>query len=388
MTQLKALGGLRLESIPFSQPKPLVLLSYLSLEGSQQRRHLAELFWQDGNRMKSLSMALTRLRQGVGEVVEVDQKQAKANLSGDAKALLESLDKSQWQQASELYTGAFLEGVVLDDWSNELEEWVYTTREYLAERVQYALLNLAEETAKKQDFDKTRDLAERAYTLPGLGGIEITNLKRLYPLLSASSSLLAPEVRKELDGYGITVQLSREEARATFRASKVTSQLPTRQTSFVGRDVELTELVTMLSKVQLLTLLGTGGVGKTRLALQLAFEQQKRNAFEHVYFVSHESLTSADLILPTILSTLGLTQQSNTEIVTQLTDFIAQRSILLILDNLEHLVENINVLSDLIQKCPNLKLLVTSRERLNLENSLVPYFGFVNLLKVYRWVSS
>ena len=367
MQQLKTLGGLRLESTPFTQPKPLVLLSYLSLEGSQQRRHLAELFWQDGNRMKSLSMTLTRLRQGVGEVVEVDQKQAKATLSSDAKALLEFLDKSQWQQASELYTGAFLEGVVLEDWSSELEEWVYTTREYLAERVQYALLNLAEETAKKQDFDKARDLAERAYKLPGLGGIEITNLKRLYPLLSASSSLLAPEVRKELGSYGITVQLSQEEARATFQTSKVTSQLPTRQTSFVGRDVELTELVTMLSKVQLLTLLGTAGVGKTRLALQLAQEQQKLNTFEHVYFVSLESLASSELILPTILSTLGLTQQSNTETLTQLADFIAQRSILLVLDNLEHLVENINVLSELIQQCPNLKLLVTSRERLNLE---------------------
>ena len=376
MIQLKALGGLRLESTPFTQPKPLVLLSYLSLEGSQQRKHLAELFWQDGNRMKSLSMTLTRLRQGAGEVVEADGKHAKVTLSCDAKELLESLDKSHWQQANDLYTGAFLEGVVLEDWSNELEEWVYTTREYLAERVQYALLNLAEDAAKKQDFDKTRDLAERAYKLPGLGGTEITNLKRLYLLLSASSSLLAPEVRKELDGYDITIQLNRNEAKATFQTTKTTSQLPTRQTSFVGRDVELTELGSMLAKAQLLTLLGTAGVGKTRLALQLAHEQQKLNAFEQVYFVSLESLTSPDLILPTILSTLGLTQQSNTETFTQLTDFIAQRSILLVLDNLEHLVENVNILSDLIQKCPNLKLLVTSRERLNLEEEhLFPLEG-------------
>lgn len=371
MPELKALGGLRLDSTPirppFTQPKPLVLLSYLSLEGSQQRKHLAELFWTDGNRMKSLSMTLTRLRQGVGEVVDVDEKSAGAKLPSDAKELLESLDKSDWQRASELYTGAFLEGVVLEDWSSELEEWVYTTREYLAERVQYALLNLAEDAAKLQDFDKARDHAERAYKLPGLGGTEITNLKRLYPLLSASSSVFAPEVRKELDGYGITVQLSRDEAKAKFRGDKTTTQLPTKQTSFVGRDVELTELATMLAKVQLLTLLGTGGVGKTRLALQLALEQQKLGAFEGVYFVSLESLGSPDLILPTMLSTLGLTQQTKTEPLSQLTDFIAGRSILLVLDNLEGLVENVNVLSDLIGQCPNLKLLVTSRERLNLE---------------------
>jgi hypothetical protein len=51
--QLKALGGLRLEGTSFARPTPLLLLAYLSLEGLQQRRHLAELFWTEGNRMKS-----------------------------------------------------------------------------------------------------------------------------------------------------------------------------------------------------------------------------------------------------------------------------------------------------------------------------------------------
>ena len=60
-----------------------------------------------------------------------------------------------WQLANELYTSAFLEGV----WSNELEAWVYTTREYLTERVQYAVLNLAEAAAKQQDFDRADELA-------------------------------------------------------------------------------------------------------------------------------------------------------------------------------------------------------------------------------------
>jgi predicted ATPase len=376
VTQLKTLGRLRLERTSFTRPTPLLLLGYLSLEGSQQRKHLAELFWQEGNRMKSLSMTLTRLRQGAGEVIEADDKQARATLKSDAQELLESLDKSEWQQANELYTGAFLEGVVIEDWSTELEEWVYTTREYLAERVQYALLNLAEDAAKRQEFDKVRELSERAYKLPGLSGTDITNLKRLYPLLSAASSLLAPEVRKELEGYGIIVSLSREEAKAKFRAEKRTSGLPTRQTSFVGRESELGKVAALLTKVQLLTLLGTAGVGKTRLALQLAHEQQKLNSFEGVYFVSLESLNSSDLIVPTILGALGLTQQSQTDPLAQLVDFIAARSILLVLDNLEHLTQNVNLLSNLIRQCPNLKVLATSRERLNLEEEhLFPLEG-------------
>ncbi len=373
--QLQALGGLRLTSTTFTRPKPLLLLSYLALEGPQQRKHLAELFWSEGNRMKSLSMALTLLRQGAGEVFEADKKQVKTTLPSDVKDLLEALDKSDWEKANELYTGAFLEGIVLDDWSSELEEWVYTTREYLAERVQYALLNLAENAAKKQDFDTAATFAERAYKLPGLGGTEIANLKRLYTLLCAGNSLLAPDVRKEAESYDVKLQLTTEEAQATFRQeTKTSSILPMRGTSFVGRDVELTELATELNKrnTSLVTLLGTAGVGKTRLALQLAFEQQKLGAFEDgVYFVALESLTDASLIASTLLSHLSLSQQGKTEPIEQLADFFADKSVLFVLDNFEHLTTGAMVLSLLLSNCPNLKLLVTSRETLKLEEEHV-----------------
>lgn len=110
--------------------------------------------------------------------------------------------------------------MVLPDWSSELEEWVYTTREYLADRVQYALLNLAEEAAGKQDFRVAAEFAERAYRLPGLSGNDVAALKRLYPLLCAGNSSLAPAVRKETEGYGLTLQLTSGEARATFKRGR------------------------------------------------------------------------------------------------------------------------------------------------------------------------
>ncbi len=380
MIQLKALGGLRLESTgfkstQFSQLKPLLLLTYLSVEGSQQRKHLAELFWPEGDRMKSLGMSLLRLRQGLGEGVESDDQKAWTTISSDVKVLLEALDKSQWQQADELYTGAFLEGVVLETWSSELEEWVYTTREYLAERVQHALLNLAEEAANKQDFARAGELAERAYKLPGLNGTDVTCLKRLYPLLCAGNCLHAPDVRKEAASYGVTLQLTTQEARAMFKPeTKSSSTLPLRGTSFVGRDEELAELATLLNKpnLSLLTLLGSAGVGKTRLALQLAHEQQKLGTFKDgVYFVPLDALGDSSLIPSSLLSHFGLTQQGKTEPLTQLTDFIAERNILLVLDNFEHLSEGSSLLSQLLSNCPNLILLVTSRERLNLEEEHV-----------------
>jgi predicted ATPase len=373
--QLQTLGGLRLTSTTFTRPKPLLLLAYLSLEGARQRNHLAELFWQTGNRMKSLSMALTLLRQGAGDVAQVDAKQVKAKVESDVRELLVALDKSDWEKTAHLYTGAFLEGVVLDDWSSELEEWVYSTREYLAQRVQHALLNLAENAAKKQNFQVANCFAERAYKLPGLAGTELVNLKRLYPILCAGNSLLAPEVRKEAESYDIILQLTNKEARRLFKPeTKPVATLPIRGTSFIGRDVELTELVTLLNKpnVSLLTLLGTAGVGKTRLALQLALEQQKLAVFKDgVYFVSLESLAEASFIPSSLLNHLGLSQQGNTDAGEQLTNFLADKHCLLVLDNFEHLTTSSMMLSPLLSNCPYLKILVTSRETLKLEEEHV-----------------
>ena len=369
--ELKTLGGLRLEGTQFSQPKPLLLLTYLNLKGSQVRKHLAKLFWPQGQRLKSLSMTLNRLKQQSGELVVSDNIKAWSMIPSDAQTLLQALDKSQWQRASETYSGAFLEGITLDDWSSELEEWVYTTREYLAERVQYALLNLAEEAAKRQDFAIAGKLAERAYRLPGLSSTDVNHLKRLYPLLSAGSSLLAPEVRKELDGYGISLVLSKDESKALFKPSS-SSTLPKRVTSFIGRKDELIEINELFNQTQLLTLLGTAGVGKTRLAIQYA---QQQTQVESVYFVPLETITSPEQIFPTILSTLGI-KQENLDAIKQLVNFIGSKSILLVLDNLEQVAKGATLFSELLGNCPNLKVLVTSRERLGLaEEQLYPLEG-------------
>jgi predicted ATPase len=379
VVQLKTLGVLSLEPSTFTRPKPLLLLTYLALEGSQGRRHLAELFWQAGNRMKSLSMALTLLRQGAGEVVRVDAKKVEAAVKSDVRELLTALDQSNWAEAARLYTAPFLEGVILEDHNTELEEWIYKTREYLAERVQYALLNLAEEAAKQQNFQAASELAERAYKLPGLAGTDITHLKRLYTLLCAAGSLLAPEVRKEAESYDLELRLTTEEARAMFkREAKPMAPLPMRGTSFVGRDEELTELATLLTErnVSLLTLLGTAGVGKTRLALQLAFEQQKLRTFKDgVYFVPLESLTEASQLPNGLLDHFGLSQGGKTETLRQLADFLSPKNLLLILDNFEHLNEGAGFLSELLRKCPQLKMLVTSREILKLEEENVFALG-------------
>ena len=371
MAQLKTLGGLEVEGVHFGRTKPLLLLAYLTLEGPQPRRHLAELFWQHGNRMKSLSMALTLLRQGAGEVVELETNRVKSVVSSDVRNLLGALEQNHWEQAASLYTGAFLDGVTLSDWGSELEEWVYETRERLAEQVQLALLNLAETAAKSRDFQAAKASAERAYKVPGLAGTEIAQLERLYPLLLAGESILAPEVCQELEGYGIKLQLTVAAARASFAPSS--SQIPARGTSFIGRDVELTELATLFGEpqVSLLTLLGPAGVGKTRLALQFAHEQQRLGSFGSVWFVSLEALQDPNLIPARLLAQLGLAQQGNVAPVDQLGDFFTAKNCLLVLDNFEHVRAGAAFLPTLLQRCPELNILVTSRETLNLEEEHV-----------------
>ncbi len=143
--------------------------------------------------------------------------------------------------------------------------------------------------------------------------------------------------------------------------------LPQQATPFVGRESELAEIRTRLHDpaCRLLTLIGPGGVGKTRLALQAAADQI--DAFPHgVYYVPLATLVSPDFIASTIADTLKFTFYSQENPLVQLQNYLREKQMLLILDNFEHLVQSAEQLTDLLEQAPHLKLLVTSRERLNL----------------------
>lgn len=146
------------------------------------------------------------------------------------------------------------------------------------------------------------------------------------------------------------------------------SNLPVPAAPFIGRQPESDSLARMLSdpRQRLITILGPGGIGKTRLALQAARAQLA--AFDQqVYFVPLAALPSAESILPAIASALNIPAASAIELQTRLSDYLRGKTVLLVLDNFEHLMDGAPLLSDLLQKTPTLKLLVTSRERLNLQ---------------------
>lgn len=142
------------------------------------------------------------------------------------------------------------------------------------------------------------------------------------------------------------------------------NNLPIQLTSFVGREKEIEKIKRLLSHARLLTLTGAGGSGKTRLALQVAADMLEEFT-NGVWFVELASLADAALIAQSVATNLRLQEQQGTSLEEVLKAYLRAKSLLLILDNCEHLIEACAKFADmLLHSSPNLKILATSREAL------------------------
>lgn len=143
--------------------------------------------------------------------------------------------------------------------------------------------------------------------------------------------------------------------------------LPAQTTPFVGREDELAQLAKLLdnSKIRLITILAPGGMGKTRLALESA-EWQIPN-FEHgVYFVELAPLSDPAHIVSAIATATNYNfQVDGRDQKQQILDFLGNKTLLLVIDNYEHLLEGASLVTDILKAAPDVKILVTSRQRLN-----------------------
>jgi predicted ATPase/DNA-binding XRE family transcriptional regulator len=157
------------------------------------------------------------------------------------------------------------------------------------------------------------------------------------------------------------------EATSAATSQPVSSNLPLSLTSIIGREYELQAISQQLQDplCRLLTLTGPGGVGKTRLALEIAHRMSQ--IFNHgAYFISLVGTSASDFIVPAIADALGFAFSGTTDLKVQLFNYLKEKHILLVLDNLEHLLNGIELLDELLEQAPQVKLLTTSREPLNL----------------------
>jgi non-specific serine/threonine protein kinase len=142
------------------------------------------------------------------------------------------------------------------------------------------------------------------------------------------------------------------------------SNLPEAVTSFVGRERELVELKQLLPRTRLITLVGVGGIGKTRLALQVAAEVLDAYR-DGVWLVELASVADPGLLPQTVAMVLGLKEQPDKSLTQSVTEHLASRHLLLVLDNAEHLIGACALLADVVlRQCPHIVMLITSREKL------------------------
>jgi predicted ATPase/DNA-binding SARP family transcriptional activator len=405
MLEIRTLGGFSLwkdgEAIQdLGSRKAEAILVYVAVTGQPLPRSvIAALLWpEDSERhaLTSLRVALAALRRALSEYLEVTREavgiKPGAEIYLDVSALEEKLMGEQVEQALEIYRGDFLAGFNLRD-SLEFEDWrrlqAERQRQLLTRGLHTTILDaLDTEEYKKGLFLVQRLIAldpldEWAYrqcmllhVLDGQRGLSLEQYEQCRAILQAE---LGVEPSPE------TKQLRQQIIQGTQPLYSKTvlppHNLPTPQTSFIGREKELAQIASLLRDpaCRLLTLVGPGGIGKTRLALQAA-SKVLRSFPDGVYFISLETLSLADYMVPAIASALqfNIDLFINPELDPkyQLFNFLRNKTCLLIFDGSEHLLAGVGLMAEILSNAPRLKILVTSRQKLELAGEwLFPVMG-------------
>jgi predicted ATPase/DNA-binding SARP family transcriptional activator len=279
-------------------------------------------------------------------------------------------------QAAELYQGELLHGLSLKN-SQPFDEWLTLSREALHRQAVDLFQMLVESAQAVGDYGQMRLYAERQLALEPWREEAHRQLMWALTLQGDRSGAIAQYetcrrvleeelgIEPDAETYALYERIRAGELVATAHSPASPHNLPAALTPFVGREAELAELMTRLHEpeMRLLTLVGLGGMGKTRLALELARKQL--GAFANgVFFVQLTPLTAPEAIAPTIASTLGVTVVGDTR--QALLHTLREKHLLLVLDNFEHLLDGVDIVHAILQAAPQVRILATSRERLQL----------------------
>jgi predicted ATPase len=213
-------------------------------------------------------------------------------------------------------------------------------------------------------------LAERAgLSLRGLSDLERGQRRAPYPdtverLIAALG--LGPAEQQALNAARRTAPAVSRMKAPLISVSRAAIPL----TSFIGRERELREIHQLLGRARLLTIVGAGGAGKTRLVLE-ASREQSANFADGVHFVALAGVDASSLLSSTIATVLGVSLYGSDDPRLQLVRYLRDRELLLVLDNFEHLLADASLVTDILGAASGVRILVTSRERLNLQEEWV-----------------
>ena len=383
--------------------KALALLIYLAVTAERQARDsLATLLWPESSQRLSRQAVrgrLSELNQALGsDWIEADRERIGLRpgfwldvAEFEQIQALESNDPQSLIAAVDLYRDDFLSGFTLPD-CPDFDEWQYFQSESLRQSLASALERLAALLNSQGNPETAISYARRWLALDPLHEAAHRQLMQLYARAGQQAAALRQyEICRQTleDELGISPApetTSLFDNIRTGRLSPITPapltarshhNLPTQTTSFIGREDELADIKRLLLKARncrLLNLLGPGGTGKTRLALAAA--NHMLDAFpDGVYFVSLAPVSEETDIVPAIADALRFTFYGQDDPKDQLLNYLGQQQLLLIVDNFEHLLDGAALLSDILGQAPNVTLLTTSRERLNLQEEWVYEVG-------------
>jgi predicted ATPase/DNA-binding SARP family transcriptional activator len=410
--RIEILGGLRAVQgdrvlTRFRTQKTGSLLAYLAYysQRSHLRDALIELFWPDGDPSagrNNLSRELSWLRQHLeppslppGTVIAADRAGIRLNpvaVATDVDAFEAALRAAEraaspvesaqhLAEAIEAYGGELLPGFY--------DGWILQEREWLTDRYFQALRQLLAHMEQAGELPRALEYARQGVRADPLREEAHRDLMRL--LAAAGQPAAALRQYRELERLlkqGLDAEpaaaiqaLARDIKRLPDRSpqclpsspvldppkpSAHPHNLPLQLTSFIGREQQMAEVHQLLATRRLVTLVGAGGCGKTRLALQVAADLLEAYA-DGVWLVELAALADSALLSQTVASALGVREQPGRSLSQTLVDYLKPRSLLLVLDNCEHLLTACAHLAEgLLHGCPNLQILATSREGLGL----------------------
>ncbi|MFK7802193.1 MAG: tetratricopeptide repeat protein [Anaerolineae bacterium] len=377
--------------------KARATLFYLAVNKQPTSRELlAGLLWSDmpeSAARASLRVALSKLRSQFDPHLIINRRDVGLNRASaveiDADQFLES---SAMRQSVKVYTGPFLDDFYLRD-ASLFERWVEQERQTYHQKAAEYLYRLGAEAAESGDVEQA---VQDYQQLLALDPWREEGYRQLMKLLAENGQRGAALAQFDLCRQALQAELDVEPTAETIqlyeqiKAGKLEIKQPepadqplksephthikstphnlqSAALSFIGRQAESEQIKTLLVSDQcsLLTITGPGGIGKTRLANECA-HQLLPQFKDGVFLAPLVSLSSADLLPTAIATAFGLSLQGQKTPQEQLFSYLGTKNILLILDNFEHLLDGIDFLTDLMATASDLKILVTSREPLNM----------------------